>query len=1229
MPGLANSRRWSVLPVNRRAELELSGQLDLPPLVARVLVARGITKLAAAREFLTPSLDRDWLDPLVIPGMVEAADRVERAVRDHEVIAVFGDFDVDGMSSTCLLTLALRMLGATVEPYIPHRFGEGYGLSREALDRVIEGCHPDLVITVDNGIASAVEVDGLLSQGIDVVVTDHHEPAELVPSGVPVADPKLDPDNPSRDLAGAGVALKLVCELGRRLGQPDLWRRYVDVATLGTLSDMMLLVGENRALVTEGIECIRHAARPGIAALAATAGQDILQVRSDSLPFSIIPRLNAAGRMGTTDVAFDLLLTDDPVEAAILAGKLEEINNERREIESSLSEEAMALAEASYDGGRVIVVGGEGWHEGVKGIVASRLVNRFHVPAILFTISDGVARGSGRSIGSVDLFHAVEQCSDVLVRFGGHAGAVGVTCDVANLDAFRVRLGEVLEALPSEQFEVTDEVAAVTTLDELTVSSIDALERLQPFGQGNKRPLFAACGVSMRNRSRVGSDGSHLRFVATDGVTSVPAIMFRTPDVESACDYEGAVDLVFEAINETWQGRTKAKLMVKDILYRDTPVTGDEPTLSDELFSRADEILSRDEYAGVAEATSFATKIMGVTFEGRQSVVRSLHEGEELLMEHDTGNPVDENAIRFLSPSGEQVGFLRRQISAAIAPLMDAGVEYRASVIQVTGGDEGRSFGVNVQVSRKDPTVEAGGEDHSSARSAREGLARLDTDALTSELARRMIGSHDLLPAQAAVLDRLAVGRSALCVMATGRGKSLIFHIHAAREAIARGRASVFVFPLRALVADQAFHLSEKLSAIGVGISVLTGETSLDERDAVFSALASGGTDVVLTTPEFLAIHAKRFADVGRIGFVVIDEAHHAGLSKSGNRSAYASLPEVRELLGEPVMLAVTATAATPVAAEICRLCGIGRDDVVVDRSVRSNLSVRDCREMHDREVALVSVVATGEKTIVYVNSREQSVTLARMLRHRVPELGHRISFYNAGLSRADRTRVEAAFRSGELTCIVSTSAFGEGVNLPDIRNVMLYHMPFGQVEFNQMSGRAGRDGDPAVVHMLFGSRDTRIDERIISSSAPSRDDLAILYRTLSLLSRRTLQEEGADSFQSTNGDLAQSALDANPRTRLDERSVSCGIAVFRELGFLETSGYGTARRISMVHSPRRMELDQSIRYLEGMHAREEFAHFSEWVLSASADDMLACINRPITPSFGCIVGEEGGYDDR
>lgn len=1110
MAGLRESGRWRVLAGDVAAEHAVRAATGITSLAARVLVARGVRDADAARAFLTPSLDRDWLDPLELPGLAAAADRVVRAISDHEVIAVFGDFDVDGMSSTCLLTLALRELGAEVHPFIPRRFGEGYGLSAEALQRVVDGCDPDLVVTVDNGIAAAAEVEMVRAKGIDVVVTDHHEPADLVPEGVPVCDPKLDHACPSCDLAGAGVALKLVHELGRRLGKPELWRSYTDVATLGTISDMMSLTRENRALVAEGIARMRHTDRPGIVALAAVAGTDLSRIEADALPFSLVPRLNAAGRMGDVDVAFDLLISNDAGEAARLAAELETINQNRRDIERELAEQAFAMIEETYDGGRAIVVGGEGWHEGVKGIVASRVVNRYHVPAILFSISDGVAHGSGRSVGSVNLFDAVERCADLLVRFGGHAGAVGVTIDADRIDEFRSRLESVLAELPAEQFVDTGEVAAEVGLSELDVPTIESLQVLAPFGQGNKVPLLAATGVLMRNRGRVGRSGEHLRFLATDGVSSVPAIMFRTPDVERACDYEGAVDLVFEAVAETWQGRTKAKLMVRDIIYRTADADAPAPEVADEIFSRVPKILAADS----------------------------------------------------------------REASLAA----DA--------------------------------------------SARSPLSSLDEVALTRELVRRFIGDNDLLPAQRAALDALAAGKNALCVMATGRGKSLVFHVHAAREALLAHKASVLVFPLRALVADQSFHIVGELASLGLSARVLTGETSTEGRVETFSGLGAGTVDVILTTPEFLAIHSGEFAASGRVGFVVIDEAHHAGTSAGGTRSAYQDLPRVLSELGHPRCLAVTATAAAPVATEICRLAGIDGGDVIVDDTCRANLELDDEREMRDRDTALVALASTGEKCVCYVNSREQSVVLARTLRRENPELGQRIAFYNAGLTRSERLRVEAAFRSGQLTCVISTSAFGEGVNIPDVRHVVLYHMPFGAIEFNQMSGRAGRDGRPATIHLMFGSRDARVNERILASYAPDRASLVCLWRALRGLTQRA-EAAGEPGVRRTNAELVEACLQVSPTVPLDERSVSAGIAIFRELGLVGVDGFGSKRRISMARAPEHMELDSSIRYLEGMKSSEEFHEFSGWVLSATPTELLDRINRPITPGFGTLV--DGG----
>lgn len=1110
MASLSTTHRWCIAPNNPELEERLASALGVAPLVARIMVAHGIGGVEEGRLFLTPSLERDWADPHIIPGMAEVAARVERAVRDGEVIAVFGDFDVDGITSTCLLTEALRQLGACVHPFIPHRFEEGYGLTAQALDRVVEACEPSLVITVDNGIAARDEVVALAGRGIDIVVTDHHEPSDLVPVGIPVTDPKMVDESPSRELAGAGVALKLVQILGERLGQPQLWRSYTEVAALGTVSDMMCLTPENRALVADGIAHMRATARPGYIALAAVTRTDLSTITADALSFSLIPRLNAAGRMADPTLALDLLLARDAVEAGRLAAALEEINQQRRAIEAELTGQAEELAERSYDGGRAIVVGGEGWHEGVKGIVASRLVNRYHVPALLFSIEDGVARGSGRSVGSVNLFEAVEKCSDLLIRFGGHAGAVGVTCAVENLDALRDRLNAVLADLPAEDFEDRGEIAATVGLDELDIETIRQIGMLEPFGQGNRVPLLAARGVTMCDRAVVGKTGDHMRFIATDGAASVPAIMFRAPEVEQLVNCDTVVDLVFEAVAECWQGRVKPKLMVKDILCRSC----EEPVSAGEALVRV----------------------------------------------------------------GERAGEGDRASKPTCA----------------------RPCATSVDVDR------------------RVALARLPYEQLTRSLIHTFIGPAEPHRAQMDALDALKERRGVLAVMGTGRGKSLIFHVHAVREAILNGSASIFVYPLRALVTDQAYHLQETLASLGVRVGVLTGDTPTAARDRAFSLLGVGKLDIVLTTPEFLSIHRARFAASRRIGFVVVDEAHHVAGAKGGDRTAYLDMPQILHDLLDPTVLAVTATASAEVAAEIRRLLPV--DAQVVDAAVRENLELDDGRDLSSRENRLVSIVATRQKSVVYVNSRDQAQALCRTLRRRVPELGARIAFYHAGLTRPERASVEAAFRDGELACIVSTSAFGEGVNIPDIRHVVLYHMPFGDIEFNQMSGRAGRDGAPASIHLLYSGRDARINERLLDAAAPDRRELVTLYRALQTMWRRHRGGAPTGPLPASDLDIAQMCLAVDARTPVDERAVPSGLAIFEELGFARVTGDDDARAIEMVENPGHVDLNRSILYLEGLHARREFSAFRDWALSASAHDMLTRINRPITPQV-----HEGG----
>ncbi len=1199
--------RWDVAHTDAAAVSSLAEVTGLSVVTASILLARGVATPEAVRRFLEPLLDRDWVRAGDIPGMPEAAERVAAAVRAGELIVVFGDFDLDGISAAATATLGLRAMGASVEAAVPHRFREGYGLTQASIERVV-AMEPDLVITVDCGISNAAEIAALAERGVAAVVTDHHEPGEGVPRGIPVANPKLAEGGP--ELSGAGVALALVQVVGEILGHPDVWRGLTDLAMLGTVADIVPLTGPNRALVADGLALARRAPRAGIAALAEVAGVAIDALDTDRVAYSLAPRLNAAGRMADPEIAVHLLLGDDPAEAEVLAHALDEHNRVRQAAEGDLFDAAFAEAGRTFSpGDRILVVAGEAWHEGVRGIVASRLVSRFGVPALVFCIEDGQAHGSGRSVEGVDLYAALSELAPMLDRFGGHAMAVGLALPAASLDAFRAALAANLASRPAEDFVSRVAIDAEVPLDALSRELVSEFALLGPFGFGNKRPLLAARGVFMNGRKRVGKTEDHLKFTAFDGVAAVPAIAFRCPDIATLVDTESAVDVAFELDCDEWRGVERVQMLARDVRIRAGEPDAPAAALVDDLFEHAEEILARGEYAGIADAESFHTKLAGVSFEGRQEVVARLQPGVPLRLERQPDNEYDANACALFDPFGDQVGFLNRRLAAVLAPVLDAGVEYDVDVTDVTGGEEGASLGVNVLVARRGIDRGADEEARRLALEQRAHLAALDAEARDAELVRHFIGDRSLHATQSAALAHLAAGRRTLVVMATGRGKSLIFHVHAAREAIAHGRASVFVYPLRALVADQAFHLEDSFAGLGCAVATLTGESAPGSRDAAFAALADGSLDVVLTTPEFLDHHAARFAEAGRVGFVVVDEAHHVGLSRAGHRPAYARLDRALETLGDPLVLAVTATAPDEVADAIRSVLGV--TDVVLDATVRDNLRIQDGRGTADKVARIASLAAAGDKVIVYVNSRDVSVRLARQLRSRVPDLLHRVAFYNGGMTRESRHAVERAFRDGDLTVVVATSAFGEGVNIPDVRHVVLYHLPMGEVEFNQLCGRGGRDGAPASVHLLFGKKDAQLNRMILESAAPARDDLGALYLVL-----RDIAAEAGGTVETTNADLAERVKRRRPGTTLNEKGASTGIGVFRELGLLSSEGTGAYRRLIMNPAPaEKLDLASSVRYAEGLDEIEDFEEFRVRALEAQADELLHAFNRPILPT--------------
>ena len=1090
------------------ATREIQAEFGLPHFVASVMVAHGVRSIEQAATFLNPDLDRDWCDPYLIPAMKEAADRIEQALRDGERILVFGDFDLDGISATAVLTRGLRKLGGHVDWLIPRRFDEGYGITDAAIERA-EQFNSNLVVTVDCGISNGNEVRDLLERGIDVVVTDHHEPGSNVPDVV-VTDPKLDPDCPSTVLAGVGVALKLVQVVGARFGKPNLWRDYTDFATLGTVADLMPLTGENRALVADGLKRMNEAPRPCIAALVGVCNVADKRLTSTNLSFSLVPRLNAAGRMGNADLALELLMEDDFEQACAKAAELDAVNDRRRAIEADLAQAASVQAEQEYHGERALVVAGEGWHEGVKGIVASRLVSKYGVPALLFTIEGDEARGSGRSVGQVNLFKAVESCSDILTRFGGHEAAVGVTLPVDKLPEFRARLCDYMGKLPESSFHPLVKVDAQVDLGELTIENVEQLERLAPFGQENPTPRFMLRNVRLANCRAVGATKNHLSCTLTDGVNRVDGIMFHCDHIDTLLTCGCVVDAVFEAQIDEWRGRRKVKCMLQAL----------EP-------------------AALCPAMRACLPPDDIEFVGEMY--------DEWNQERDLSEiEADQN-------------------------------------VDVTPAE---------------------------SRAYWESVAAHDPDSFDDAVVGALIGDGDLHAAQREALDALSQGRSILAVMGTGRGKSLIFQVHAARIAVRDHAASLFMYPLRALIADQRFHLTEMLEPFGLSVAVLTGETEQAERRRVYRGLSEGTVDVVLTTPEYAVLHAPELARSGRIRFLAVDEAHHMAERGGRKRQAYAALRGFIHDLGNPTVLALTATAPDNVAETVRRELQL--DGYVYDAADRPNLAIDDRRGLRDKDSYLAGIVGTGEKTIVYVNSRVGTVELARQLRMLVPQVAMQIGFYNAGLSREERQRVERLFRDDVLRVLVCTSAFGEGVNIRDVRHVVLYGMPFSEVEFNQLSGRAGRDGTQAVIHLLYGRRDVETCEGILRTTAPRHDDMAQIYRELRRMQREHVQ--GVQGWLSASDDeLAQRCN----RAVIVPQVCANAVKVFSDLGLVDVeSDDGTeGRRLRVVEGASRVELTDSVYYREGTEEIGAFEHFRDWALGASADELRNRMIRPILPT--------------
>ena len=549
---------------------------ELDPIVARVLYARHIDTPESIREFL--STDGSLGDPRQLADMDLAVERIRSAIETGEQIAVYGDFDVDGVTSTVLLTSALRSLGAHVQAFIPDRFEDGYGLNTDALDRLIAN-GVRLCVTVDCGVRSVAEIDYARLQGLDMVITDHHSVPDVLPAAIAVVDPKRG-DNVYAfgDLAGVGVAYQVSRALVASMADTDVGRAaanaldaYLDLVALGTIADVVPLEGENRTLARWGLNRMRSAPRPGLAELARVADIELASLDSTDVAFRLAPRLNAAGRIENARIAYQLLMAANPSEAGPLAKTLDERNRERQQ----LLEKQLAEASRSVDGQSVpalLFIEGPDYHEGIVGLVASRLREQFYRPVLVLRRGADTARGSARSIEGFHITEALESCRDLLLRFGGHAQAAGFTLESGQIDPFRDRLlAYAEEHLDAETLTPRLLVDAIVGLSDISFdpahgrNTPGAIAQLGPFGKGNPEPVLATLNATVTRLKRIGSEGKHLRLDVAQNGTPSTCIAFRQGDVADWLSAGDRIDLVYRPAVNRWQGRESLQLVVQAV----------------------------------------------------------------------------------------------------------------------------------------------------------------------------------------------------------------------------------------------------------------------------------------------------------------------------------------------------------------------------------------------------------------------------------------------------------------------------------------------------------------------------------------------------------------------------------------------------------------------------------------------------------------------------------------
>lgn len=559
------NKKWQIFEPDKNKIEEIKSKYKVNQLLATILANRNILKEEDIRLFLNPTRN-DFYNPFLITDMDIAVNRIIKAIENKENITIYGDYDVDGITSITVLKSFLNDIGVETDTYIPNRLIEGYGLNKEAIDKISKkGCN--LMITVDCGISAIEEIEYANSLGIETIITDHHEAGNEIPKAIAVIDNKRkDSKYPFRELAGVGVVFKLIQAIGITLKlKEESYLKYLDIVCIGTISDIVPLVDENRVIAKLGLLLVAQTKNIGLRSIINSSGYN--KIDSNTISFGVAPRINACGRMGKAEEALELFLSKDKNEVNELTNKLNEHNRKRQETEKAIFENALEKIKAEHlDENKAIIVGGENWHHGVIGIVSSKITEMYFKPSILLSFEeDGIGKGSGRSIPGFDLHEALMKCSDTIEKFGGHSMAVGITVKKDNLEKFKKEFEQIATQSKIDEIIPIINIDAKVDLSDIDKEMVESLKQLEPFGEANKMPVFAFKNLKI-DSIRALSEGKHLKLTLKDNNYIINAIGFNIGYLANEYRIGDKIDVAGVLEINTFNGVDNLQINIKDIM---------------------------------------------------------------------------------------------------------------------------------------------------------------------------------------------------------------------------------------------------------------------------------------------------------------------------------------------------------------------------------------------------------------------------------------------------------------------------------------------------------------------------------------------------------------------------------------------------------------------------------------------------------------------------------------